>query len=171
MESKFNTEKLKRFEKLIENLSPNLNKNSLKLLNWVLRELSMRKQLAVTEYNMGYCICPCCYNTVDRDYIAYCGACGQSLKWKSMRKMKYVSYDEICKRLESRKAKKSPAEKKTTIEKEMKHASVSFVTINEIVDYLNSGNAVIDEPVASCFSTILTLLSEQKMSNGNHFAQ
>lgn len=97
MEKQFDIRKLQRFEKLIDRLSPNLDKNSIKLLNWVLEELSLRQKKTVTEYGKsGYCICPNCYGTIDPDYISYCKVCGQkldhSLAW---RKMKLVSYEEI----------------------------------------------------------------------------
>jgi len=98
MKKKFDTKKFKRLEKLIEDLSLKLNKNSIKLLDWALSEMLVRQQLLVTEHTV-YCICPRCYETLPRDYVAYCDRCGQCLKWQSMKKVSYVSYEEIQERV------------------------------------------------------------------------
>ena len=99
MKKAFNKVKLKRLEKFIAVLSPQLNKNTRKLLGWVLEEINARQPLLVAEHNGDFCYCPSCCVTVSCDYIAYCDRCGQNLKWQSMKKMKYVSYDVIQERL------------------------------------------------------------------------
>jgi len=151
MDFKINKKKMKRFEKLVEDLSSSLGKNSINLLDWALKELSVRQSLLVTEYNdrTGYRLCPRCYSTPPIDYMAYCGSCGQSLKWGSMRKMKPVSWEEVQKRLKG----ESP------IVVEVEDDSV---TIDEIIDYLDKEESVtMNQTIVHCFSTILTLLAKQ----------
>lgn len=91
---KFDAKKLVQFNELIRAVSPHLNKKSLNVLEWVLAELGYRQPLLVTEHVGDYCLCPRCDASLERDYMAYCTVCGQRLKWGSMKKLKYVDWNE-----------------------------------------------------------------------------
>lgn len=162
MKKNFNIKKFDKFVGLIDELSPSLNKNSIKLLEWVLEELLSRRQLLVTEY-INYCICPRCYAALNREYILYCDRCGQSLKWGSMKKLKYVSYEEIQKRLEIQAKPKIEVDKEVDNSGKTVNNPVKPISVDEIIEYLNTSksNIMNDKKVISCFSMILTTLSEQ----------
>ena len=82
-----------------------------------MNELLVRQKLLITEYST-YCICPRCYCPLPRDYVAYCDRCGQSLKWQSMKKVKYVSWEEIKERIRKDNLPKSKTNEKPIIAKE-----------------------------------------------------
>ena len=65
--------------------------------------LSYRIAMCVTEIMIfnssvfgetGYYICPRCNITMDREFVSFCGRCGQHLDWKDYRRAKVVSPGE-----------------------------------------------------------------------------
>ncbi len=63
------------------------------LLGVNLDELSFRIPMPVTEIHIfplmsgkpSFPICPQCGRTLEREYMAYCGSCGQCLSWKNFK--------------------------------------------------------------------------------------
>ena len=117
MRAKFNTKNLEQFEKLVRNLSPDLDRESRHLLDWALGELRFRKPMLVTEHygDYCYCLCPRCDNTIEKDYMRHCVVCGQRFEW-NMRKLKYVNWEELHTRREVKRPKRSKHPKTFTVD-------------------------------------------------------
>lgn len=55
---------------------------------------SYRQPMIVTHLRIfretSYFICPRCWRTLEREYVAYCDRCGQCLAWKNLTKVKQI---------------------------------------------------------------------------------
>jgi len=63
--------------------------------NFLIFQFGFRQQMPVAEvmiYSDGtaYSICPRCHVPMDREFVNFCGYCGQHLSWKNYRKAKKI---------------------------------------------------------------------------------
>lgn len=54
------------------------------------REVMAIREVMVFPNDDAYYVCPRCYITLEREFMAYCDRCGQHLGWKGYRNAKVV---------------------------------------------------------------------------------
>lgn len=75
-----------------------IKRRELLLIKWcVAKALPKLVYEHTTDWN--WCYCPNCYTILDREYMRYCGSCGQALSWHgTLKHAVRISYAEAEKR-------------------------------------------------------------------------
>jgi hypothetical protein len=151
MVEKFSTRKFELFNELVAKLSADLCNDDIELVKWAKSELAKRDKMAVKEYDHnGYSLCPRCYRNIEFDYCGHCDRCGQGLRWQ-MSKMKYVSHEEIMKRVRQyKKEKQQFYKKKSIVTKEVAAVAEPLQEIigkSTVFDVKNHVLVAVEEPV------------------------